>query len=174
MMYRLILFVAIFLHSFSLRAQEVIKVDLQASGLTCSMCSNAINKALRSLDFVEKVDANIKNSSFDIRFKKDAAIDFDRMKAKVEGAGFTVARFMVTMNFRAQKTLDDQCVFIGSTGYRFVNLKEPYLDGEKTIRIMDKGFIPAKEFKKNTAIYTDKCYDRIESTTAKLYHVIIS
>lgn len=32
-----------------------------ASGLTCSMCSNAINKALLSLDFVDKVTANIKN-----------------------------------------------------------------------------------------------------------------
>ena len=34
---------------------QVTKVSLQASGLTCSMCSNAINKALKSLDIVENV-----------------------------------------------------------------------------------------------------------------------
>lgn len=173
-MYRMILITGFLLLSLSPRAQELVKVDLQASGLTCSMCSNAINKALRSLDFVEKVDANIKNSSFDIRFKKDAVVDFDKMKDKVEGAGFFVARFMVTMNFAALKTLDDQCVFIGNTGYRFVNLKERVLDGQKTIRIMDKGFIPAKEYKKNPIGYSGKCYERIGSPEAKLYHVILS
>lgn len=173
-MYRLILVTGILFLASPARAQELVKVDLQASGLTCSMCSNAINKALRSLDFVEKVDANIKNSSFDIRFKKGAAVDFDKMKEKVEGAGFSVARFMVTLNFAALKTLDDQCVFIGNTGYRFVNLKERFLDGQKTIRIMDKGFITLKEYKKNPAGYSGKCYDRIGSPTTKLYHVILS
>ena len=45
---------------------QVNKVTLQASGLTCSMCSNAINKALRSLDFVADVDADFKTYSFEI------------------------------------------------------------------------------------------------------------
>ena len=48
---------------------QVTKVSLQASGLTCSMCSNAINKALKSLDFVDKVEADIKNYTFEILFK---------------------------------------------------------------------------------------------------------
>lgn len=39
---------------------QISKVTLQASGLTCSMCSNSINKSLRSVDYVEKVMANIK------------------------------------------------------------------------------------------------------------------
>ena len=51
--------IAILLSSV-IQAQQVTKVSIQASGLTCSMCSNAINKSLRSLDFVDKVDANIK------------------------------------------------------------------------------------------------------------------
>ena len=70
---------------------QVKTVTIQASGLTCSMCSNSIFKALKTLDFVEKVDPNIKTSSFDISFKPGADIDFDKLKAKVEGAGFFVA-----------------------------------------------------------------------------------
>jgi len=150
-------------------AQQVVKVDLQASGLTCSMCSNAIHKALRSLEFVDKVDANIKNSSFAVSFKPGAEVDFERMKAKVEGAGFFVARFLVTMNFGAVKTLDDHCVFVGNTSYRFVNLKEKFLEGDKTFRILDKGFLPAKEFKKNAGLNTGACYDRLEQTPKKAY-----
>ncbi|MFM2326393.1 MAG: hypothetical protein RIR31_595, partial [Bacteroidota bacterium] len=56
------------LFSLAVKAQ-ITKVSLQASGLTCSMCSNAINKSLKSLDFVDRVDANIKNSTFDILIK---------------------------------------------------------------------------------------------------------
>ncbi|RYY10302.1 MAG: copper chaperone, partial [Chitinophagaceae bacterium] len=48
---------------------QVTGVSLKASGLTCSMCSNAINKALKKLDFVEKVDSDIKTYSFEISFK---------------------------------------------------------------------------------------------------------
>ena len=40
---------------------QITTVNLQASGLTCSMCSNSINKALKSIDYVEDVKANIKN-----------------------------------------------------------------------------------------------------------------
>ena len=46
------------------------KANLQASGLTCALCSNAINKALQKLSFVASVKPDIKNSSFDIVFKE--------------------------------------------------------------------------------------------------------
>ena len=40
---------------FAVSAQaQVSKVSLQASGLTCSMCSNSINKSIQSLDYIEK------------------------------------------------------------------------------------------------------------------------
>lgn len=45
---------------------QVTKVYLQASGLACSMCSNSINKALNTLDFVDKVDADNKNYTFEL------------------------------------------------------------------------------------------------------------
>src|SRR3954452_18880745 len=91
------LFVALAL-SLATRAQ-VTKVSLQASGLTCSMCSNSINKALKKLDFVDKIYADIKTYTFEITFKPNSNVDFDMIKKKVEGAGFSVSGFIVTMNF---------------------------------------------------------------------------
>src|SRR6478736_779050 len=70
---------------------QVTKVYLQASGLTCSMCSNAINKALKTLDFVDKVDADIKNYTFEILFKEASHVDFNKIRRKVEDAGFSVS-----------------------------------------------------------------------------------
>src|SRR5438874_4569695 len=78
---------------------QVTKVSLQASGLTCSMCSNAINKALKTLDFVDKVDADIKTYTFEISFKANSNVDFDKIKMKVEKAGFSVSGFVATVRF---------------------------------------------------------------------------
>src|SRR5215212_1169922 len=91
-------------------SSQVTKVSLQASGLTCSMCSNAINKALKSLDFVDKVEANIKTSTFEITFKQGKRVDFDLLKNKVEGAGFSVANFTAAIQFNNVQLKSNQPV----------------------------------------------------------------
>src|SRR5436305_1733911 len=78
---------------------QVTKVSLQASGLTCSMCSNSINKALRTLDFIDKIDTDMKTYTFEISFKPNSHVDFDKIKNKVEKAGFSVSSFIATIYF---------------------------------------------------------------------------
>ncbi len=150
-------FILAILLSFASRAQ-VSGVSLQASGLTCSLCSNAINKALKSLDFVDKVQANIKNSSFDISFKPGARVDFDQLKKKVENAGFSVAKFTATVHFDHVAVVNDNHVVIGDMVYHFLNVNNQTLNGDKAIRLLDKGFVSAKEYKKNSGLTKMECY----------------
>ena len=157
-----ILLIAAIVYSVAASSQ-VTKVNLQASGLTCSMCSNAINKALKSLDFVDKVDANIKTSTFEITFKQGKNVDFERLKNKVEGAGFSVAAFTATMHFNNLKVKSSEPVVIGDKKLQFVNVKEQTLNGPKTIKVIDKGFVSSKEYKKNS----------VASSGGKVYHVTI-
>lgn len=177
-----IILAALILISVNANAQ-IKKVTLQASGLTCSMCSNAINKSLQSLDFVSKVYANIKKSSFDIFFNPDAKIDFDNIKKKVEDAGFFVAGFSVEMNFNNLEIKNDQHVQYNGVVYHFLKTTDQTLNGDKTIRIIDKGFVSAKEYKKNNTLTKMKCYktgvaedccvqDNLEKGT-RIYHVTI-
>lgn len=137
---------------------QVTSVSLQASGLTCSMCSNAINKALKSIDYVTDVKSNIKNSSFDISFKQGAKVDFDLLKKKVEGAGFHVAKLTANVRFNNQPVEDDAHVKVDGLVFHFINVKGQTLNGEKTIQVLDKGFVSAKEFKKNEAYTKMDCY----------------
>jgi copper chaperone CopZ len=153
-----IVFLAItLLCSFASRAQ-INKVTLQASGLTCSMCSNSINKALKSVPYVDKVMANIKTSSFDITFKPGAAVNFDQLKKKVEDAGFFVAKFTANVNFDKQRIVNDDHITFNDLTLHFLNVKDQELSGDKTIQVLDKGYVSAKDFKKN-AVYTKMtCY----------------
>lgn len=152
---------------------QVKNVTIQASGLTCSMCSNSIFKALKTLDFVEKVDANIKTSSFEITFKPDAAVDFDKLKAKVEGAGFFVANFSVTYSFNNLAISNDKHVIVGNSVFHFLNVKDGILSGDKKLRLVDKGFVSAKEFKKNSSLTKMACYKSGEENQKRIFHVTI-
>ena len=145
------------LFSFTAAAQ-ITKVSLQASGLTCSMCSNAINKSLKSIDFVNNVDANIKNSTFDISFKPGSAVDLDKLKKKVEDAGFFVAKMDVDINFDNVAIANDSHVIVNGNTFHFLATKDQTLNGNKTVRILDKGFVSAKEYKKNSKLTLMECY----------------
>ena len=91
---------------------QITKVSLRASGLTCSMCSNSINKALKTIDYVLTVDADLKTYSFEIKFKPGAAVDLDKIRTKVENAGFTVSALVATVNFTDVRVAGNQSVQI--------------------------------------------------------------
>jgi len=141
----ILLFFALVL-SIATRAQ-VIKVSLQASGLTCSMCSNSINKALKTLNFIDKIDTDMKTYTFEISFKPNSHVDFDKIKNKVENAGFTVSAFIATIQFNNVHVKDSEPVTIGDKTFYFLNIKDDVFNGIKQVKVLDKGFVSSKEYK---------------------------
>src|SRR5690349_8408686 len=127
---------------------QIEKVSFQASGLTCSMCSNSIFKALKTLDFVETVDVDLKTYTFDLTFNGKSEVDFDKIRRKVEGAGFSIIDFVATVNFKNVTLHAVDPVVIGNNKVVFVNLKQE-VEGVKRIRILNKGFVSSKEFRRN-------------------------
>jgi copper chaperone CopZ len=150
------------------------KATLQASGLTCSMCNNAIYKALKKLPFVETVESDIKHSSFDIAFKNAQPADIDAIKDAVEDAGFSVASFKLTGNFDHVNVANDQCVAIGDRRFHFLNVKDQVLNGQQTLTVIDKDFLTVKNFKKFSADVKKDCAiaEGVDKST-KIYHVTI-
>jgi copper chaperone CopZ len=141
-----------------LATAQVSKVTLQASGLTCSMCTNAIHKSLKGLDFVNDIQVDIKNSTFQLGFKADKAVDFDQIKAAVEDAGFFVAKLYAVVNFPKVQAANDSHLAVGGMMFHFLNIKNSVLEGEKTVRLLDKGFVSGKEYKKNKVLTQMACY----------------
>jgi copper chaperone CopZ len=159
------------------------KANLQATGLTCALCSNAINKALLQLPFVESVKADIKNSSFSIVFRQQAVVNLDAIKNAVEGAGFFVGGLQVTGSFANLSTGRGGITKIGNNWFYFVKDANRILNGEVTFKLQDKSFLTAKEFKKiSTAVklpslHTGKAEADLAGEGVKkgerLYHVTI-
>lgn len=141
---------------FSSQAQFT-KARLQATGLTCAMCSNAINKALVKVPFVESVKSDIKNSAFNIVFKQGQKVEIDALKNAVEDAGFSVGSLQMTGNFSDIKVENDKHIKIGDAVFHFLNIQDQVLAGEKTITVVDKNFLTTKQFKKISSVSKMSC-----------------
>ena len=155
-MKKLLMVIVVTLVTFFAEAQFT-KATLQATGLTCAMCSNAINKALQKIPFVESVKSDIKNSAFNIVFKEGANVNIDALKNAVEDAGFSVGSLTVTGTFNDVKISPDQHVKIGNDNFHFLNVSNQVLNGEKTVTVVDKNFVTPKEFKKYSAATKMSC-----------------
>ncbi len=150
--------ILIVLLALSYSAQAgVSKIMLQASGLTCSMCSKSIFKALQTLPFVSKITSNIQTSSFEIEIKNNETPNFDAVKEKVEAAGFFVAEFTVVLNAAVpidgavdtHQQLESFNVHILKTNSNKTSIS--------SFKIVDKGFLSAKAFKKIEALTKQAC-----------------
>ncbi len=158
------------------------KASLQASGLTCSMCSKAVKIALEKVSFVDKVQVDIKNQQYNLTFK-EVPVDFDVLSKAVEDAGFSVANLKVTADFKNVNLKKDEHLKIGGHYFHFLNANDQQLNGSKAFSIVDKHFVSAKDFKKYnalskmTCIQTGKagacCIKENIAAQTRIYHVII-
>src|SRR6476661_4985603 len=133
------------------------KASLQASGLTCSMCSKAVKNALEKVSFVENVQVDIKNQQYNLSFRPDATIDFDALGKAVDDAGFSVASLKVTAALKGVQVQKDEHVKIGGSSFHFLNSNGQTLNGEVTFSLVDKGFVPAKTFKTYASLSKMAC-----------------
>lgn len=181
-MKKLLMILVIALAGLSSNAQFA-TATLQATGLTCAMCSNAINKALQKVPFVESVKPDIKNSSFGIVFKKDAEVDIDVLKEAVEDAGFSVGSLKLTGNFNEVQIAEDQHVRIGNDNFHFLNVKSQVLNGEQAITVVDRNFVTEKQLKKYSSATNKRCIQTGKAASCcvkdgipadeRVYHVTI-
>ncbi|MGN6640378.1 MAG: heavy-metal-associated domain-containing protein [Mucilaginibacter sp.] len=140
------IFIAIFILSAGAANAQFTKAELQVSGLTCSMCSKATEKSLRTLGFIDDIKADLNRNIFTITFKKDVPVNLDQISKKVQNAGFYVNNLKVTFNLDNIKVTGNSFNYEGSA-YQVVNGNKP-LTGIITATVVDKGFAPASVYKK--------------------------
>ena len=159
------------------------KATIQASGLTCAMCSRAIDNSLKQLSFVETVQPDIKNSAFTVLFKKNETADIDALRKAVEDAGFFVAKFTITGQFNNVAIKNDEHIAIDGKEYHFLHVQDQVLNGEKSLLVVDKSFVTTAAFKKYTAATNMQCIQTGKaggccekaglSAGTRIYHVTI-
>ncbi|PWS27878.1 hypothetical protein DHW03_09910 [Pedobacter yonginense] len=169
----IMLFIAV-----NVSAQKITSADLQVTGLTCSMCSNATQKSLETLDFISSVKPDLNKNIFVLTFKKDADINLDLIRKKVQDAGFSLGGLMANFSFNQVKIDDKGQAIVDGSVYRFVNAKNKTLNGTVKASVVDKNFISGTAFKKQAASATSDAYTSgtglINGKKTRIYHLSIS
>lgn len=159
------IFLIILITSITAAKAQFTKAELQVSGLTCSMCSKATEKSLRTLGFIGDIKADLNRNVFMITFKKDVPVNLDQISKKVQNAGFFVNNLKATFNFDNVR-INNNIFSYGGDSYRLVNADGKTLAGPVTVTVVDKGFAPVSIYKKyNTA-------DKVENG-GRVYHISI-
>jgi copper chaperone CopZ len=160
------IFIALFIITISAAKAQFIKADLQVSGLTCSMCSKATEKSLRTLNFIGDIKVDLNKNVFVITFKKDVPVNFDQISKKVQNAGFFVNSLKATFDFDNVKLSDNAFTYGGDT-YKIVNGGDKTLNGPVAVTVVDKGFLSSGAYKKYSGLGSDK------AGTGRVYHIAI-
>lgn len=164
---------AILAVSIQFAQAQFVKADLQVSGLTCSLCSKATEKSLRTLTFISDVKPDLNRNLFVITFKKNVPVNLDAISKKVQDAGFAVNKLTASFNFDNLKINNDYHFNYAGNTYHFLNVKDETLNGVTPITVIDKGFVPASTYKKYAAQTTFACYKSGMMDGQKVYHVTI-
>jgi len=152
---------------------QIKSATLQASGLTCAMCSKAVYKALSSVPFVEKVQSDIEHSSYGLTFKAGSKVDLDALSKAVVDAGFSVSMLKVTTTFSDTKVQNDAHITLNDQVFHFMNVTPQTLNGTKTITVVDKNFVSPKDYKKYGKLTSQPCYESGTMNGQRIYHVTI-
>jgi copper chaperone CopZ len=158
------IFVAVMAIAIGTAKAQFVKADLQVSGLTCSMCSKATEKSLRTLPFIGDIKTDLNRNLFTITFKPGTPVDLALMSKKVQSAGFAVNQLKATINFDQVKLSNNSFNYGGYTFYVLNADKKP--DGLEEATIIKKGFVPAATLKKYNAVMSTNAGD-------KTYHLAI-
>lgn len=148
---------------------QISKVEIVATGLTCSMCSNAINKQLKALPEVANVATDLNTNTFTVLFKKDSKITPQKLKQSVEKAGFYVGSMVLTLALDTTKVDKQSIVIQGESTYVFLDTESKTITNVVEAKVLDKGFVTQKEYKK--LVKSLAKHPTYETGTEKTYHL---
>lgn len=127
---------------------QIQSATLTASGLTCSMCSKAIYKALLKVPAIDKVEVDIEKSSYIITFDKNATVSPETLKKAVEGAGFAIAKLEFIAAVPKTTVNADTKLSLQGTSYRFIRPNGQTIQGMQTLKVIDKSYLSPNEWKR--------------------------
>ena len=167
----------ILLLSGEVSAQQISSAEVQVAGLTCSMCSQATERSLRSLDFIGAIKPDLNRNVFVIDFKKDKSASIDLIRKKVQDAGFSIANMTAVFKFNNLKVDEKGKAAAGADVYQFLNAKGKTLNGEVKASVLDKNFVSGAVFKQKAAQFNAESYvsgyGMVDGRKTRIFHLSI-
>lgn len=152
---------------------QFVSATLGINGLTCSMCSFAVQAELERLPFVEKATLDLNTNVAQVLFKTDQKVDMRQVVDAVYKAGFSVGYTEADFIFN-QQTVSDQFIFsYDGFNYQFLKPAQRILNGKTTLKFLDKKFLRKKAQKFWQPFIKEGSNGKTKVDLETLYHVTL-
>ncbi|MGR3304314.1 MAG: heavy-metal-associated domain-containing protein [Candidatus Scalindua sp.] len=96
---KLFIGISVFIFYFTSPAfAEIKSMSLQIDGLSCPFCALSLEKKLKSVDGISKVDVHLKKAITDLTLKPTSQLDLEAVQTAVKEAGFTLKDIRVRVS----------------------------------------------------------------------------
>jgi copper chaperone CopZ len=128
------------LWSFQPAFAQISNVEMQVDGMTCPFCVYGIEKKLKAVGEVMGASANLKTGIVDIKLKKNAPLDIERLNKAIHESGFTPGKIKIkaTGELTKYKLGSNENAALRVTGSNQVFLLTLAPDHEKEEFLSDK------------------------------------
>ncbi|NIA29913.1 MAG: hypothetical protein GWP06_08400 [Actinobacteria bacterium] len=92
--------------SFTTAIAQVKQVRIKVNGLACPFCAYGLEKKLKKLDGVGKINISLNKGLATLDSKADQSIEFKNLKKIVKAAGFSATEIAVTVRGVVRKSND--------------------------------------------------------------------
>lgn len=144
---------------------QISKVEIAATGLTCSMCSNAIYKQLKTIRGIDTVMTDLNKNLFIVHIKPNMPLTPQIFREKVEAAGFFIGSMELLMSLPVTEISDN--LKVGQ--YTFIDSKAKTETGEIRVRVLNKGYVTTKEYNKLLRQYNK--YPSFLNNSEDIFHI---
>ena len=125
---------------------RIVSATVRVDGLTCSLCHRSVYKALKKLNFVDKLTPNLDETSLDITFTRNNVVSFDRIAEAIQDAGFSVGILRASIEFPPTIVRNDEHLALAGAMLHFINIAgERTIQGRVEIKLIDAKFVPETE-----------------------------
>lgn len=153
----------------SIAFAQINKAEIVATGLTCSMCSNAIYKQLQKSPNVDKVETNLNTNTFTVYYTKDNQTKPLEIKESIEKAGFFVGSMIVYLPSESLKSNSKTTLEQDKTTFVFLDGNAKISTNQTKIKILGKGYLTSKDFKKWSQVNVKKT--DFSNSSSNVYYV---
>ena len=143
-------------------------VDFGITGMTCSMCSQSIQTALRGLDGVKSADVSLATNTARVVYEKASGLNDKILKEEIEDIGFDVNDTFIIKDNNSSKQNTLKAVDFGITGMtcsmctQSIQTALKGLDGVKSVEVSLATNTARVRYEESSGLNEDSLKEEIE------------
>ncbi|MFN3405279.1 MAG: heavy-metal-associated domain-containing protein [Cytophagaceae bacterium] len=127
---------------------QISQVWIGIDGLTCSLCSNTVDKSLNNLSFVKEVKMDLNENVAKVLLKEGKVADLNMLAQKVKDAGYSVRFLDIDCHFDSLSIDENSTFDFDGKKFVLIDSDKRILNGEIRLKLLGKNFFSRKEYPK--------------------------